>query len=123
MAEEKKPRPVKNPPSDNVDAAVEITSNAGPVLTVKLKDFIDRVVTASGGKRQSVKPVVEAVLKVLGDALEAGENLALPPLGRARVNRSKTTDSGALLTIKLKRGGAAKTPKSGGDEGLAEAGE
>ncbi len=107
-------------PEKPADAQPQIIDRS---TIVRLKDLIDRVVALSGAKRQSVKPVVEATLKVLGDALEAGENLVLPPLGRARLNRSKDTASGPMLTVKLKRGSAAKAGKSGDDEGLAEAGE
>ena len=123
MIQEKNPRPVKSAPPDKNDAPVDIIANAGPALTIKLKDFIDRVVLISGGKKPGVKPVVEATLRVLGDALEAGESMVLPPLGRIKVNRTKDTGSGAMLTVKLKRTGAAKTAKPDADAGIAADGE
>ena len=112
-----RPVPVPEEPAEVPEQIVD----RGPIL--RLKELIDRVATLSGEKRQSVRPVVEATLRVLGDALEAGENIVAPPFGKARVNRAKDTASGAMLTVKLKRVGAAKAPKSAEDEGLAAAGE
>lgn len=112
-----RPAPAPEAPA----SAPEQIVGRGPIL--RLKDLIDAVATLSGEKRQSVRPVVEATLRVLGDALEAGESIVAPPFGKARVNRAKDTASGAMLTVKLKRSGAAKAPKSAEDEGLAEADE
>lgn len=89
-----------------------------PVL--KLKELIERVVERANVKKKDAKPVVEAMLAVLGDALAAGESLILPPLGRVRVNRTKEAASGAMLTIKLKRGGGGKKSIGNGDDDLAE---
>ena len=87
-----------------VGHAPEEPANAQPPridrsTLVRLKDLIDRVVAFAGAKRQTVRPVAEARLKVPGDALEAGESLVAPPLGRARLNRSKDTASGPMLTV------------------------
>ena len=65
-------------------------------------------------------PIIEAMLAILGDALAAGESLILPPLGRVRVNRTKEAANGAMLTIKLKRGGGVKKSTGNGDDDLAE---
>lgn len=89
-----------------------------PVL--KLKELVDRVVERAGAKKKDAKPVVEAMLAILGDALAAGESLILPPLGRVRVNRTKEAANGAMLTIKLKRGGGVKKSTGNGDDDLAE---
>jgi nucleoid DNA-binding protein len=83
--------------------------------TLRKKDLIDRVVQVSGAKKKDTREIVEAVLTVLGDALAAGEMLALPPFGRARVNKQRDLDSGEMLTVKLRRAGPAKAgPKGDG---------
>jgi nucleoid DNA-binding protein len=97
------------------DAAVPAATK---VATLRKKELIERVAAVSGVKKQDTRAIIDAVLSVLGDALAAGETLALPPLGKARVNRHKDVDGGEILTVKLRRGGPA-TAK----EPLAEQGE
>ncbi len=81
--------------------------------TLRKKDLIDRVVQVSGAKKKDTREIVEAVLTVLGDALAGGEMLALPPFGRARVNKHRDLDGGEMLTVKLRRGGPAKAASKG----------
>ena len=61
-----------------------------------------------------MKSIVEATLQVLGDALASGEALALPPLGRAKVNRHKDLATGEMLVVRLRR-----NAESGGESGGA----
>ncbi|WP_333713351.1 HU family DNA-binding protein [Yoonia sp.] len=78
---------------------------AGDML--KKPDLLDEVVARTNLRKRDVKPAVEAALLILGDALGAGKDLHLPPLGKVRVVRSKDLDGGArVLTIKL------RTPKN-----------
>lgn len=79
----------------------EIVVEAAPVL--RKKELFERVSKTSGEKKKVVKEIVEATLKVLGEALAAGEELVLPPFGKARVNRQKDLGSAEMLTIRLKR--------------------
>lgn len=83
-------------------------------VTLKLKDLVEQVVESTSAKRNVVKPIVSATLAAIGQALSAGEALILPPLGRARVSRSKEGDKSSMLTVKLKR-------KSAAQEALAKA--
>lgn len=78
---------------------------SGPGL--KLKDLVDSVALATGGKKPDVKKAVEATLAALGEALSSGKALAVPPLGKLRVVKNK----GAALTLKLRR---ADSPKAAG---------
>lgn len=99
----------KPPRADRKGAdAPQAAKAADGVEALRLKDLSDRVAELAGARKALVKPVVEATLRLLGEALEAGRALNLPPLGRARVSRSRATAKGAALTVKLKRGGAAK---------------
>ena len=87
-------------------------ADAQPVL--RKKELFERVVTVSGAKKRDVKSIVEATLQVLGDALASGEALALPPLGRAKVNRHKDLATGEMLVVRLRR-----NAESGGESGGA----
>lgn len=75
-------------------------------VTLKLKELIEHVVKATGGKKKGVKEIVEATLATVGDALSKGHDLHLPPLGKAKVGRQKDKAVGELLVVKLHRGGA-----------------
>jgi Bacterial DNA-binding protein len=107
----------------DADAAVEdgdtqAKGRAGSGL--RLKDLVDRVVEATGGKKKGVKEIVEATLTQLGAALAKGESLNLPSLGKMRVARAGAEGGGAM-TLKLRQGpgggGKAKTA----NEPLADA--
>lgn len=124
------PPVVTEAPADAV-TAIETGAGAGDDETgaaaqvmVKKKDFVDRVVAASGAKKPVARDLTEAVLKVLGEALSKGESLVLPPLGKLRVARQLDKSGGEVLQIKLKRmsaeAGAKKAEKTGADP-LAEA--
>jgi DNA-binding protein HU-alpha len=92
-------------------------ADAAPVL--KKPDLFDRVVAASGAKKRDVKPIVEAALAVIGDALSAGEELNLPPLGKVKINRQRKDKTGEMLIVKIKR----NSSPSEANEALAENGE
>ena len=72
-------------------------------LVIKKKEFLDRVVAESGAKKPLARDVSEAVLKVLGAALAAGETLALPPLGKLRMTRQIDKQGAEVLLVKIRR--------------------
>jgi nucleoid DNA-binding protein len=100
--------------------AGEGKSPAGDLL--RMKDFLDRVTEANGGKRTGVRQIVELTLAALGDALEKGEQINLAPFGRARVTRRDDAGEGANLTIRLRRVDPAARKKPS-EEGVAEPAE
>ncbi len=73
---------------------------------VKKSDFFDRIMAKGDMKKNQAKPAIEAALEVISEALLAGEELHLPPLGKIKVQNMKDVGSGAkALTLKL------RTPK------------
>jgi hypothetical protein len=75
-------------------------------ILVKKQEFVDRVVSESGMKKSEVKPAMEAALRVLLYALQSGEELQLPPLGKIKVQNVKDVGFGSeAMTLKL------RTPK------------
>ena len=101
--------------ADAADAA------SGDAVKIMLKKtLVEAVVTASGLKRNVVKPVIEAVLGELGNALARGEALNLPPLGKISVNRSKEVANADVMILKLRRvrpGAAGSDATPAEDEG------
>ena len=109
--------PRETPPADESEpetAPAEV--RVRPIL--RRKTFVDRVVGRSGQKKGPAKDVIDATLAVLGEALEAGEELNLPPFGKVRLVKEKANGSARVLTVRLVRGGKAMGP-----EGLAERGD
>lgn len=113
------PKPVvtKAPASPAPPAPKARPGGPAGVNALKKKDLIDSVVQITGGKKKAVRDVVEATLKVLGDALSKGAMLILPPFGKARVSRQQDAASGKPMTVKLRRSTAVHKPT----EDLADA--
>lgn len=73
---------------------------SGPEL--RKKELLNRVLARSGAKRKDAKPVVEAMLAVLADALGSGEEVNLKPLGKIKVNRQKELSNATVLNCRLR---------------------
>ena len=69
---------------------------------IKKPELIDRVMAETGMKKKDVKPVVEAMLAVLGRALVEGEKLNVPPLGKVMVNRVKDVSNAKVMNVKVR---------------------
>ena len=123
-----KPKPApRAKPAPEATVATTAAAFVGAVsdaLSIRKKELVDRVVAASGAKKKQVKEIVEHTLKVLGDALAKGEQLNLPPFGKAKVNRSRDTEGGTMMMVKLKQGGdqaeARKAARKTAKQGLAD---
>jgi DNA-binding protein HU-alpha len=74
---------------------------SGPVM--RKKELIDLVVERSGIKKKDAKPVVEATLAILGEALADTRELNLQPLGKVKVRREKQMPNGRVLVTKIRQ--------------------
>jgi nucleoid DNA-binding protein len=97
-------------------AALKIVPKATATMApkaaqLKMKDLIERVVKATGGKKKGIKEIVEATLATLGDALAKGEAINLPGFGRAKVAHAEDKGAGKPMTIKMKSQSAADVKK------------
>jgi len=84
----------------------KVVSDKSPTLTdpaLKKKELIDAVVERSGIKKKFAKPVVEAMLGVLGDTLGKSREMNLQPLGKVKINRSKEVQGGTVLIAKVRQ--------------------
>jgi hypothetical protein len=111
--------PVSPPASGK---AAEVSTPQGvttPSVAVTKRALVERVAARAGLRKAQARPVVEAMLAELGEALDRKETLKLQPLGIMRVARVKDTGSADVLVCKLRR---KKSEKGGGDP-LAEAAE
>ena len=81
---------------------------------LKKKELFDLVVARSGMKKKDVKPVVEAMLGVLGDVLAEQRELNLQPLDKLKVQRAKELPDGRALVLKLRQKSAQMNAVSEG---------
>lgn len=118
---EANPAAVAVPEANPVVVSASVAALAEKVtVTLKLKELIEQVVKATGGKKKGVKEIVEATLASVGDALSKGHDLHLPPLGKAKVGRQKDKAFGELLVVKLHRGGGRGGAGKAENQALAE---
>lgn len=93
----------------------------GPML--KKQELINKVVQEVDLKKKDAKPVVEALLSVLGEALAEGRELNLPPLGRLKLNRTKETPNARILICKIRQNKTTGKPDSGAKQTVAAVAE
>ena len=82
---------------------VEVLDEPTDIKTLGKRELIDRVVASSGIKKKAAKPVIEAMLKELGDVLSRGDNLNLHPFGKAIVKTRKSLANAEIVELRLRR--------------------
>ncbi len=92
---------------------------------LRKKELFELVVERSGMKKKDVKPVVEAMLAVLGDAFAEQREMNLQPLGKVKIQRGKELHDGRALVLKLRQktaklNAAPIEPSLGGSTTAAE---
>lgn len=118
----KAPLAVVTPVADSDEAEGAEKPAKSQAVQLRKKELISRVVDLVGGKKKGVKEIVEATLSVLGEALQKGEALNIPPFGRAKVARQKGEGKTSSMTVKLRGAGEKNAPRAP-KEALAEVGE
>ncbi|QYX55314.1 HU family DNA-binding protein [Roseovarius sp. SCSIO 43702] len=109
------PKPKIAPPRMNADAAPgadtrgDATDTAPGAPTLKKQELFKKVADRSGAKKNQVKPIVEAAMEVLGEALAQGRDLNLPPLGKIKQNRVKDNPNARVIVAKIRQ------PKEGAE--------
>ena len=111
----------KSAPKSAASPVPRVVTTSAPVAVradLKKKELTDLVVARSGIKKKDAKPVVEAMLAVLGETIASGRELNLQPLGKLRINRTEEKSNGRVIVCKLRQSSRAK-PATG--ESLAKA--
>jgi len=94
-------RAMRIPPPPPRPTAETGEAPSGPDL--KKQELLQKVVTRSGIKKKDAKPVVEAMLEVLGEALADGRELNLQPFGKLKHNRTKETPTARIIVAKIRQ--------------------
>lgn len=94
----------------------------GPVEggVMKGKHLAERVVARSGVTRAAARPVIEAVLVELGEALARGETLVLAGLGKIKVKAAKEGAKGGATQLRLMPIGGGQKDKTAPSDDAAE---
>lgn len=79
------------------------------------KELIEEAVLRSGVKKKDAKPVVEALLTILGETVAAGRDLNLKPFGKLHLNRSEIRSNGTVHICRLRQPLAENLPAAEND--------
>jgi DNA-binding protein HU-alpha len=86
-------------PQENAMTEVALTTQDD----LRKKELIDLVVERSGVKKRDAKPAIEAALAILGEAIGAGRELNLQPLGKLKVTRIKEGEGIKVVNTRLRQ--------------------
>ncbi|MDA7427589.1 HU family DNA-binding protein [Primorskyibacter aestuariivivens] len=101
-------KPVE-PAANSIPAAPKpapvVVTEKTPVTSapdLKKQELLAEVVSKSGVAKRDAKPVVEAMLEIMGDALQDGRDLNLNPMGKIIIKKSKPVSNGTVLTTRVR---------------------
>ena len=106
------------PPESRDETSSKPVSTDTPML--RTRDLVARVAEATGAKVKDVRGTVEATLAEIGKALDQGQRLQVPPLGKLSVAPRKGADDTSPIKLKLRRAADPKVKKASKKEALAE---
>lgn len=96
-------------------------AEAAAPLVLRFKTLVEEVTRVTGAKPKDAREIVAATLASIGGAIDRGEGLNLPDIGKGRVARSTLDAAGnGVIVLKLRRGEGGK---KSGKEALAEPAE
>jgi len=96
-------KPAKPATVSGIPAPAVAPDTPATELEMKKQELLARVVERSEIKKKYAKPVVEAMIAVLGEALAEGRELNLPPLGKVKQNRTKETPTARIIIAKIRQ--------------------
>ncbi len=102
------PAPLAAPSASAEALKVEpvVVQSSEPVVglaEMRKEQLLDEVAKRTGAKRKDVKPVVEAVLEIMGEAIGEGQELNLKPLGKVKIARTKLVANGRVINLRLRQ--------------------
>lgn len=111
-AKKSKTAPVAAPKTAPPAPPAAVVTTSEPVIStpaMRKKELLEAVVAQSGLKKKDVKPVVEAMLHVLGDALAQDRELNLPPFAKLKIQKVKQLSSARVTVARLRQQLPSKT--------------
>ena len=123
------PKPAAKPTPE--PSVVSETASKPSAPELKKKELVDLVTERSDVRKKYAKPVVEAMIDILGEAIAEGRELNLQPLGKIKHQRTKDTPNARITVSKIRQSksaspaldhGESKT-KDNAQESVADAAE
>lgn len=117
------PETVEETVTTTVTTTTVESETTGPADDDRLRrpDLIEAIAARVSLKRSEAKMVFDVVLDEIGKALDASDEVVVPPLGKLMVKKRMEKPGGKILTLKLKR--ADVDPTAGDLAPLAKADE
>lgn len=91
------------PAKADLDVVTETTAAEIVSTELKKQELLQLVADRADLNKNKVKPVVEAMLEVLGEALAEGRELNLKPLGKVKINRQKEVGNARVTVAKIRQ--------------------
>lgn len=87
---------------------VVVAENASETALPDLKrqELLAQVVARSDVKKKFAKPVLEAALALIGEALAEGRELNLAPMGKVKINRTRQMANGRVMVARIRQNAA-----------------
>lgn len=70
---------------------------------LKKTELLEKVIAASGVPKRDAKPVVEAMLDVLGDSIAQGREVNVQPFGKLKINRISNKSNARVVHCRLRQ--------------------
>lgn len=81
------------------------------VPSLRKKELIDTVVLRSGMKKKYAKPVVEAMLEILGETIALKKEMNLQPFGKVMVKKQMDKTSAVVSVVRIRQSKVGKTTR------------
>lgn len=85
-------------------------------VTVRKKEFIARVIERAQTRQKIAKPIIEATLAVLSEALTNSESLNIQPLGQIKVKRIDEGEKATVVHCRVRMSKAAEASAGDAEE-------
>ena len=90
-----------------LEVVTETTAAQIAAPALKKRELMQLVAEKAELNNNKVKPVMEAMLAVLGEAIAEGRELNLQPLGRVKINRQKEAGTNRITVAKIRQSTAS----------------
>lgn len=110
-----KPAKPTEPPKPEPAVVSDSAPQTG-ATELKKKELIDLVTERSDVRKKYAKPVVEAMIDILGEAIAEGRELNLQPFGKIKHQRTKDTPNARITVAKIRQSKSASPALDHGDD-------
>ena len=97
-------------------AAPTLPASPAALPELKRQELLAEVARRTEIRRNVARPVLEAALAVIGEALAEGRDLNLAPLGKLKVNRMRAAGTGRVIVARIRQGAKGADADRGEDD-------